>query len=408
MATEPAAIEEQAQPAAEPEVTDVPAVAEPDVQPDGQAEQEAAAEPTSDVATAPPAFDLYDPDIAFIVDKYGSDPNVVARELHALNNRMAEMSRQPEPATPREEPKSAQPTSVDIPADVEQEVWRSVWTDPECVALKEDYNEARAQIAEVAQFNRRGELTGGEVFQVDQQASKLLSDISAIKALIGGQGLVKLDEFQVTEAKNALADKKEQYADLKERREGLVKKYETMLAQKKRYSDAYQKRFDGFRDHFSKRVQTERASREEQRIIQGLANDFTKEWNSAMDAAFKSLKIPNDPELRQALKDAAVDKGKLAVNPNDPNSKVIPTGGSQAFIENVFRREMKTGDYWKRQGAGTYAGQKRADVKPQAPGGRAAVAPADPANSTDWKERWKARALSVKEQFEKDTGLPTV
>ena len=417
MATEPAVIAEGPTPSEEPEVT--PDVTAADAEPaaaDGQAVQDASSEPTSEVAAAAPPdiFDLTDPDVAFIVEKYGNDPNALARELHAANNRNAEQARareaQPEP--PREQESQAAQRSVELPADVEQAVWRSVREDQECVALKEDYGEIVAQIAEIAVLNRRGDLVGGELLTVDQGLRKLDQDYLETKRLLTDVGRIKLDEYQKSEAKEALQQIKEEREELREKRAALVDRYGTLRSAKQARSDKYQQRYDAYRNHFSKQIQTTRAKQEEDRVITGIQTEFTKEWNVGLAAAFKSLNIPNDPELRQALTDRALQAGKLTVI-----TKPIPTGGSRAFIEDVFKREMKTAEYWKRQGVGTYAGQKRRDVLPQAPSGRASVAPADPANSTDWKERWRAKADEFKERFgspsandvfKNATGRPTV
>lgn len=349
----------------------------------------------------PPTLNLEDPDVQFVLGKFGNDPNALARDWHGLNSRAGEWKRDSEElaklkaeraeATSREPQEQAPPAPEALQREVEARVWKEVSQDPECRSWRSQSERITKRIDTIVQTDELGNAIGGELVVLDRTIMTLegLVDGGVSKAL----GIeMPLGEFELKEATARLKE-------LKRDRYDMVRDLDDLFASRKRVASAFDKKFDSLVDRYKGEHETSTRQRQEKAEVDRYASEFSTEWQQARDAAFKSQNIPNDPKFRASLESRAkleLLRTRLIPGKENPTEDLAET---TRFLEDYIKAEREHAGVWTAPAMKAYIAAKKGDTKQAAPKGKAAVAPPDPANSERWEERWEARAQEALKQI---------
>lgn len=367
--------------------------------------------PGESPSTEPPATGTEDPDVSFAFSKH-ADPKDLARDWTRLNNLVGPLQKdreelerlravaQGKPLADTEPARVERAPSTDqLKADLEKRTNEYVASDRYANSWRAEYREKLPKAKELGVFDERyNRFVSGAIFDLDSKIARIKANIESSETPIPGLPSLGWGEFELGEAKRELRslefDRRAAYSDWRE-----------MNGRLRELADLYDARFDQVKDHLGKQLDAETSQRDEQAQVVQIANDFEKEQKTAFGKVCDELQIKKDPTTRADL-ERRFKFHFMATRlvPGHENPTMSPQE-TEAAVRDFISGERKYAGHFTEQAVREYSEAKKADSRPAAPKGKAAIVPATPEDPEAWKRRWEEeKAQPVLDRIAKRRG----
>jgi hypothetical protein len=342
-------------------------------------------------------------DYQTVLARYGGDPERLAREFFALEQRqiatvkaLKERDAEHPPTEPQpaavgaKPPQAAKPTGEtspqepehpaqgdDISTQIEQQVRQDIAQDSECVRLKATYDANKTRLQELITLDQAGYAIGGELVALGQEINILKANLDPEMRKKLGLPDLDLDEYGTSELQRKLER-------LEGRQHRLESEHSNLQQRNERLNGIFERRVGQFKQHYQSQYDAQRREAEQDAVAEQDGNAFAKEWGSHETALFTELNVPE--EDRQEIHDVALAHAKAA----HADGRLIMGDPLRPFLEKVIKGELARAERFHRRQMGEYGKLKTAQSAQPAPKTpAAAIAPPLPADDPDldWQEK---------------------
>jgi len=323
--------------------------------------------------TADPAPDDAEAKARRFVEMHGGNTTAALAKALEDNNRIAALVKENEALkagkAPADTTAGAAPAAPKPPTEeeIQQSLREQAAADPECRRMADDFKTHQQAAIEIATYDQRGNLTGGKLFDVEQQLDAIEKHLDPAKFKLG------------VEPPNELVkeDLQRQRAELRGERRELRDQYRDHVSTAGQLRDGFAARVDGWRDGIIQK-HTEATQAQESQDQQNAAE---KAFNTTWDAEYAAL-----VKEKGLSREDAADLQELLFKAADV---VLNNGGDiephqlKGWLQTEADKVLKFRD--RARGSAAVADSRRASaaVAQPAPSGPAAVAAAPAPGAPD-------------------------
>jgi hypothetical protein len=234
--------------------------------------------------------------------------------------------------------------------------------DAQCAQISAEFRENDKAANALAVRDDRGNLTGGKLFDIRNEMSRLSLLLQPVK--LGDVELPHtLDEFQREQINQRLGQLRYDLLDARDQES----QYRNAA---RRAAQAYYQHVDSARNGFVNGYREHQEKQERQASIEREAASFGSEWRSVFDEAFGVAALP--PELKDSTQEIVKLTLLAKISSWDGTEKSFTRDGNPETdlvktISTVLANQARAFDQHHRLRAAQYATQKRNDAQVQAP-----------------------------------------